>query len=202
MKSPPWVHQLALQDSSWKWRLLPWLCVQTCTLWPTRVSLALEEPNSYVISLMELKSTFVLTSFIFWEGLQDDQLQGNVYLVATPSWRLWLSSASILQFPSILFKAARFTPLLKGQRKVPPSLWKVDLRLPPASPIGKSSTASSVSKLPETLPPHTLEPQPSSTHSQPRSSIPHMDRMMTLMEGLHECISGLANVVYSHNNHV
>ena len=71
-----------------------------------------------------------------------------------------------------------------------------------AFPIGKSSVTPSISKLPKTSFSYTPEPQPSSTHSQPRSSIPHMDRMMTLMEGLHECISGLANVVYSHNNHV
>ena len=72
----------------------------------------------------------------------------------------------------------------------------------PASPIGKSSAAFNVSKLLETLPPYNLEPQHSNTHSQPGSPIPHMDRMMTLMEGLHECIFELANIMYSHNNHV
>ena len=71
-----------------------------------------------------------------------------------------------------------------------------------ASSTGKSSAAPSVSKLPETSPPHTLEPQPSSTHSQPGSFTPHVDRIMTLMEGLHECISRLANIMHSHNNHV
>ena len=71
-----------------------------------------------------------------------------------------------------------------------------------ASPTGKSSATPSVSKLPETSPPHTLEPQPSSTHSQPRAFTPHVDRMMTLMEGLHECISRLVNIMHSHNNHV
>ena len=70
------------------------------------------------------------------------------------------------------------------------------------SPIGKSSAALSVFTLPATLPPHTLEPQPSSTQSQPGSSISHMDRMMALMEGLHEHIIGLANIMYSHKNHV
>ena len=70
-----------------------------------------------------------------------------------------------------------------------------------ASLIGKNSAAPNVSKLPETSPPHTQKPQPS-THSQLGSSIPHVDRMMTLMEGLHERIFELANIMYSHNNHV
>ena len=212
MKSPPWVHQLALQDSSWKWRLLPWLCVQTCTLWPTRVSLVLEEPNSYVISLMELKSTFVLTSFKFLGRIAG-----------------WPTARTCLPFCSLIMKIMT----LKGihlpkdgmvlSRQGPISLYslqssKVHSSIerankspskPPksgssshASPIGKISVAPSVSKLPETSSPHNLEPQPSSTHSQPWSSIPHVDRMMTLMEGLHEHISEFANVMYSHNNHV
>ena len=88
-------------------------------------------------------------------------------------------------------KKSPFKPLLSGSKISSP-----------ACPIGKSTAAPSVSKVPKTLPPYTLEPQPSSTHFQPRSSIPHMDRMMTLMEGLHEHISGLANSLYSHNNHV
>ena len=51
-----------------------------------------------------------------------------------------------------------------------------------AFPIGKSLAALSISKLPETSSPYTLEPQPSNSHSQSRSSIPHTDKMMTLME--------------------
>ena len=146
--SPPRVHQLAFQDLSWKWRLLPWLCIQTCTLWPTRASLTLEKPNSYVISLMELKSTFVLTSLRSWEELRGNQLQGHVYLSAASSWRSWLSRASILlkmewsclvkvRFPCILSRAARFTPLLKGQRRALQSLWRLDPPLMPL-PLGKA----------------------------------------------------------------
>uniref|UniRef100_A0A7N2KXK3 Uncharacterized protein n=1 Tax=Quercus lobata TaxID=97700 RepID=A0A7N2KXK3_QUELO len=71
-----------------------------------------------------------------------------------------------------------------------------------AFPIGKSSAAPSVSKLLETSSPYTPKPQPSNTHSQLESFIPHVDRMMTLVEGLHEHIFGFANVMYSHNNHV
>ena len=42
-------------------------------------------------------------------------------------------------FPCILFKAARFTPLLKGQRRAPPSLHWMDLRLPFLPlPLGKA----------------------------------------------------------------
>ena len=69
-----------------------------------------------------------------------------------------------------------------------------------ASPIGKSSVAPSVSKFPETASPHTPKPHPSSTQS--KSSILHWDRLIRLMKGLHNRISGLANVMYSHNNHV
>ena len=69
-----------------------------------------------------------------------------------------------------------------------------------ASPIGKSSVAPRVSKFPETASPHTPKPHPSSTQS--KSSILHWDRLIRLMKGLHDRISGLANVIYSHNNHV
>ena len=68
-----------------------------------------------------------------------------------------------------------------------------------ASPIGKSLATPNVSKLPETSPPHTPEPQPSSTHSQRGSSIPNVDRMMTLIKGLHEHNSGLANIMLRHS---
>ena len=69
-----------------------------------------------------------------------------------------------------------------------------------ASPIRKSSVAPSVSKLPETASPHTPKPHSSSTQS--KSSILHWDRLIRLMKGLHDHISGLANVMYSHNNNV
>ena len=69
-----------------------------------------------------------------------------------------------------------------------------------ASPIGKSSIDPNVSENLETTSPHIPKPHPSST--QPGPSISHLDKLMTLIEGLHDCISGLANVIYSHNNHV
>ena len=42
-------------------------------------------------------------------------------------------------FPCIFFRAARFTPLLNGQRRAPPSLHWMDLRLPFLPlPLGKA----------------------------------------------------------------
>ena len=65
---------------------------------------------------------------------------------------------------------------------------------------GQRSVALTVIKQLEIASPHILEPQPAST--QPRPSISHSDRLTTLIEGLHECISSLANVIYFTNNHV
>lgn len=162
MKSPPWVHQLALQELTRKGRILSWICIPICTLWPTRVSLALEEPNSYVFSLMELKSTFVLTSFILWEELQGDQLQGYVCLSTASSWRSWLSRASIFLkmewsylvkswFPYILSKVERFTPLFKGQKRALPSLRRVDPPFIPL-PLGKAQRLLVSLNFPKHLP--------------------------------------------------
>ena len=45
----------------------------------------------------------------------------------------------MVRFPCTLFKVARFTPLLKGQIRAPPSLHWVDLRLPLLPlPLGKA----------------------------------------------------------------
>ncbi|KAL0015501.1 hypothetical protein SO802_002570, partial [Lithocarpus litseifolius] len=88
-------------------------------------------------------------------------------------------------------------------KKIPSRPLKSDSKISsPTSPIGRRSAAPRASPLPETLPPHILEPQPSNTQSQLGPSIPHMDRMMTLIEGLHERTTRLTNIMYSHNNHI
>ena len=69
-----------------------------------------------------------------------------------------------------------------------------------ASPTRKSTAAPSVFKNPETISPYIPEPHPSST--QPGPSTSHLDRLITLIKGLHDHIFGLANVMYSHHNHV
>ena len=69
-----------------------------------------------------------------------------------------------------------------------------------ASPIKKSSAASSVPEHPETASPHIPKPQPLST--QPGLYTSHPDMLITLIEVLHDHISGLANVMYSYHNHV
>ena len=50
----------------------------------------------------------------------------------------------------------------------------------------------------ETTSPHIRKPQTIST--QPRQSSSHADRLTILVEGLHEHISRLANVIYSTNS--
>ena len=69
-----------------------------------------------------------------------------------------------------------------------------------ASPTRKSTAAPSVFENPETVSPYIPEPHPSSTQLGPSTS--HLDRLITLIEGLHDRIFGLANVMYSHHNHV
>ena len=71
---------------------------------------------------------------------------------------------------------------------------------PHATLFGHRSIAPTTPGHLETAFPHTPEPQ--STNTQPRPSSSHFDRLTTLVEGLHECISGLANVIYSTNNQV
>ena len=71
---------------------------------------------------------------------------------------------------------------------------------PHATPSGHRSIAPTTPGHLETAFPHT--PKPQSTSTQPRPSSSHFDRLTTLVEGLHECISGLANVIYSTNNQV
>ena len=50
----------------------------------------------------------------------------------------------------------------------------------------------------ETTSLHILEPQTAST--QPGKSSTHTNRFTILVESLYECVSGLANAIYSTNN--
>ena len=67
-----------------------------------------------------------------------------------------------------------------------------------ATPFEHRSDASIILGHLETAFPHTYKPEPTSTQPGPSSS--HSDRLTILVEGLHERISGLANVIYSTNN--
>ena len=69
---------------------------------------------------------------------------------------------------------------------------------PHATPSGHRSAAPTTPEHPKTAFPHT--PKSQSTSTQPGPSSSHYDRLTTLVEGLHERISGLANVIYSTNN--
>ena len=67
-----------------------------------------------------------------------------------------------------------------------------------AAPSKQRSATPTIPRQTETAFPHILKPQSTSTQSGPSSS--HLDRLTTLVEGLHKCISSLANVIYSTNN--
>ena len=71
---------------------------------------------------------------------------------------------------------------------------------PHAIPSGHRLAAPTTLGHLETAFPHTLESQSTSFQSGPSSS--HSNRFTTLIEGLHERIFGLANVIYSTNNQV
>ena len=68
-----------------------------------------------------------------------------------------------------------------------------------ATPFGHRSAIPTIPEHPEIAFPHT--PKLQSTSTQPGPSSSHSDRLTTLVEGLHECMSSLANVIYSTNNH-
>jgi len=72
--------------------------------------------------------------------------------------------------------------------------------LPHATLSGHGSATHTTLGHTKTASPHTPELQ--STSSQPRQPSSHADRLTILVEGLHECISGIANVIYSTNNQV
>ena len=69
---------------------------------------------------------------------------------------------------------------------------------PHDTPSSHRSAAPTTPGHPKTAFPHTSKSQPTSTQPGPSSS--HYDRLTTLVEGLHERISSLANVIYSTNN--
>ena len=73
-----------------------------------------------------------------------------------------------------------------------------------ASPIAKCSAAPSSSQQFEAEAPssRSSEPQPSQNHPPYQSSIPQLDRMMYIVEGLHDCISRVSTIMYAHNNQV
>ena len=71
---------------------------------------------------------------------------------------------------------------------------------PHATPSEHPLAAPTILKYLEIAFPHT--PKPQSTSNQPGPSSSHSDRLTTLVEGLHEHISSLANVIYSTNNQV
>ena len=62
-----------------------------------------------------------------------------------------------------------------------------------ATPIRQSSAAFGSSHQPKAnaSSPRTLEPQPSHPQPPSQSSIPQLDRMVAMMEGIHDCISRL-----------
>ena len=70
--------------------------------------------------------------------------------------------------------------------------------VPHVAPSDHGSAAHTTPGHIETTSPHTLEPQTTST--QLRQSSSHADRLTILVKGLHECISGLSNAIYSTNN--
>ena len=69
-----------------------------------------------------------------------------------------------------------------------------------ATPFEQRSTTPVIPGHPVTAFSYTPEPQPTSTQPGPSSS--HSDRLTILVEGLHERILGLANVIYSTNSQV
>ena len=78
----------------------------------------------------------------------------------------------------------------KGFSKTPKSESKT---LSLTTPIGQSSTAFGSSHQPKAnaSSPRTLEPQPSHPQPPSQSSIPQLDRMVAMMEGIHDRISRL-----------
>ena len=69
-----------------------------------------------------------------------------------------------------------------------------------ATPSSHCSAAHTTPRHTETASPHT--PKPQSTSTRPGQSSSHADKLTILVEGLHERILGLANVIYSTNNQV
>ena len=86
------------------------------------------------------------------------------------------------------------------QEKQSPSKTPKSDPSPHATPSGHRSAAPITLGHPKTTFPHT--PKPQSTSTQPGPSSSHFDRLTTLVEGLHEHILDLANVIYSTNNQV
>ena len=67
-----------------------------------------------------------------------------------------------------------------------------------ATPSEQWSATPTIPRQTETAFPHILEPSSTSTQLGPSSS--HLDRLTTLVEGLHKHIPILTNVIYSTNN--
>ena len=86
------------------------------------------------------------------------------------------------------------------QEKQNPSKTPKSESLPHATLSGHSSATHTTHGHTEIASLHTPELQ--STSTQPGQSSSHADRLTILVEGLHERISGLANVIYSTNNQV
>ena len=72
--------------------------------------------------------------------------------------------------------------------------------LPHATFSGHGSATHTTPRKTETASPHTPEPQ--STSTQPGQPSSHANRLTILVKGLHEPISGLANIIYSTKNQV
>ena len=66
---------------------------------------------------------------------------------------------------------------------------------PHATPFGHCSAAHTTPRHIETASPHIPELQ--STNTQPGQFSSHADKLTILVKGVHERISGLANVIYS-----
>ena len=72
--------------------------------------------------------------------------------------------------------------------------------VPHVTPSNHGSATHTTPGHTDTASPHILEPPTTST--QPGQSSSHANKLTILVEGLHERISGLANVIYSTNNQV
>ena len=72
--------------------------------------------------------------------------------------------------------------------------------VPHVTPSGHGSATHTTLGHTETASPHIPKPQTTSTQLGQSSS--HVDRLTILVEGLHECISGFANVIYSTKSQV
>ena len=67
-----------------------------------------------------------------------------------------------------------------------------------ATHLGHGSATHTIPGHTQTTSPHIPEPQTARTQTGQSSS--HTDRFIILVKGLHERVSGLANVIYSTNN--